>query len=171
MLLLRSGGIAEANAAADEGCEVTNELIARDPTVNDWRENSRRCLGLRAELAAIAGSNYEALSLARQLLDATRATRATRATKLYSARDRFSPAQTLKLLGDLQWMGGDRAGARASWTAGLASWPKDIAETPRQLAERGEMLRGTGQRAEGMRIASQLAAMGYRQSISNRARL
>jgi tetratricopeptide (TPR) repeat protein len=165
LLLLRSGGIAEANAAADEGCNVTNELIARDPTVNDWRENSRRCLGLRAELAAIAGLNYEALSLARQLLDATRA------TKLYSARDRFSPAQTLKLLGDLQWMGGDRAGARASWTAGLANWPKNIAETPRQLAERGEMLRGTGQRAEGMRITSQLAAMGYRQSITNRAKI
>jgi hypothetical protein len=31
------------------------------------------------------------------------------------------------------------------------------------------MLRGIGQRAEGMRVASQLMAMGYRQSLSNRA--
>ncbi|HVJ70300.1 MAG TPA: hypothetical protein VM531_02130, partial [Sphingomicrobium sp.] len=61
--------------------------------------------------------------------------------------------------------------ARAAWKAGLDAWPKGIAETPRQLAERGEMLRGIGQRAEGMRVASQLAAMGYRQSLSNRARV
>jgi hypothetical protein len=37
------------------------------------------------------------------------------------------------------------------------------------MAERGEMLRGIGQRDEGMQIASRLAAMGYRQSLSNRA--
>ena len=80
-------------------------------------------------------------------------------------------SQANKLVGDIQWRTGDRAGARASWRAGLAAWPKGITETPRQMAERGEMLRGIGQRAEGMQIASQLAAMGYRQSLSNRARV
>lgn len=165
LLLLRSGKIAEARAAADAGCSKTNQLIARDPTVSYWRENSRKCLGLRAELAVISGSKDEALFLARQLLDAVRS------NKVRSAKDQFALGQAHKLLGDISWRGGDRAAAIAAWSAGLAAWPKAIAETPLQKGERGEMLRGIGQRAEGIQIASQLAAMGYRQSLSNRARV
>jgi tetratricopeptide (TPR) repeat protein len=165
LLLLRSGNIAEARTVADQGCTKANQLIAQDPTVNYWQENSRKCLGLRAELAVIAGSKDEALYLAQQLLDATRS------IKLGNAKDRFALSQARKLVGDILWRSGDRRGAIAAWRAGLAAWPKGIAETPLQMAERGEMLRGVGQRTEGMRIASQLAAMGYRQSLSNRAKV
>jgi hypothetical protein len=94
-----------------------------------------------------------------------------RSDQRVSAKDRFDVAEAYKLVGDMMWRGGDRAGARTAWQAGLAAWPKGIAETPRQMAERGDMLRGIGQRAEGTQIASQLAAMGYRQSLSNRAKV
>jgi tetratricopeptide (TPR) repeat protein len=164
-LLLRAGRIAEAKAVSEEGCGKTNQLIARDPTVAYWQENARRCLGLRAELASLAGSKSEALYLAHQVLDRVRS------DTINSARDRFALSQAHKLVGDILSRSGDRAGAKSAWQAGLAAWPKGITETPRQMAERGEMLRGIGQRAEGMRIASQLAAMGYRQSLSNRARV
>jgi tetratricopeptide (TPR) repeat protein len=164
-LLLRAGRISEAKAAAEQGCEKTNQLIARDPTVAYWQDNARRCLGLRAELTSLAGSTSEALYLARQVLDRIRS------DNINSARDRFALSQAHKLVGDILWRSGDRAGARSAWQAALAAWPKGITETPRQMAERGEMLRGIGQRAEGMQIASQLAAMGYRQSLSNRARV
>ena len=96
---------------------------------------------------------------------------AVRSDRGGSIRERFNLAQAHKLLGDVQWRIGDRRAAIASWQAGLAAWPKGVEETPRQRTERGEMLRGIGQRAEGMRIASQLAAMGYRQSITNRAKV
>jgi tetratricopeptide (TPR) repeat protein len=165
LLLLRAGRVTEAKAAADQGCEKTNQLMARDPTVTYWRDNARRCLGLRAELASAAGSQGEALYFARQMLDKVRS------DNIDSAIDRFALSQAQKLVGDILWRGGDRAGARSAWQAGLAAWPNGITETPRQMAERGEMLRGIGQRAEGSRIASQLAAMGYRQSLSNRARV
>jgi tetratricopeptide (TPR) repeat protein len=165
LLLLRSGRIAEARTATDEGCNKIDQLISRDPTVTFWRENSRRCVGLRAELALVAGSNEEAVTLARQALAAVQTERAE------SLNDRFALGHTHKLVGDILWRSGDRAGAIAAWRAGLAVWPKGISEKPRQTAERGEMLRGIGQRAEGMRIESQLAAMGYRQSLSNRARV
>lgn len=165
LLLVRSGRSAEARAAAEQGCEKTNQLLTRDSTVTYWQENARRCLALKAELASAAGSNSQALYLAGQLLDRIRS------DNISSVKDRFALAQAQKLRGDILWRSGDRAAAKSAWLAGLAAWPKGIPETPRQMAERGEMLRGIGQRAEGMRIASQLAAMGYRQSLSNRARV
>jgi hypothetical protein len=39
------------------------------------------------------------------------------------------------------------------------------------MAERGELLRGTGARRDGAALASRLASMGYRQSITNRAKI
>ncbi len=164
-LLLLANRTAEAGTVATQGCDKSTALIARDPTVVAWRDLGRFCLRMRAGLALAAGSGGESLFIARQLLDAARA------DKIVLAKDQFGLSQAQKLVGDILWQTGDRGGARAAWQAGLAAWPKGIAETPRQLAERGEMLRGIGERAEGMRIASQLAAMGYRQSLSNRARV
>ena len=164
-LLLRANRIAEARTAADAGCDIALRLTARDRTVVSWRESARSCLRLRAELAVIDGAKGESLYLARQVLDAVRS------DNQVSSQDRFAVPRAHKLVGDILSRAGDRGGAAAAWRAGLAAWPKGIAETPRQMAERGEMLRGTGQRAEGTRIASQLAAMGFRQSVSNRARV
>lgn len=165
VLLLRAGKATEAGTVATEGCDKANSLIARDATVIAWRDLGRLCLRLRSELALSDGNGADAVGLARQLLDGIRA------DKILIAKDRFALSQAYKLVGDMMWRTGDRAGARAAWQGGLAAWPKGITEPPRQMAERGEMLRGIGQRAEGMRIASQLAAMGYRQSLSNRARV
>ncbi|MCF2515047.1 TIR domain-containing protein [Sphingomonas sp. G124] len=165
LLLLRSGRIGDAGQLAEAGCAKTDSLMVRDPSIIAWRDGDRECLRLRAEMAMRGGSRAESLAIARQLLNSIRA------DNPQSPKERFAPAQALKLMGDLQWLAGDRSGARASWTAGLSVWPKNLAETPRQLAERGEMLRGIGRRAEGMRIASQLASMGYRQSLSDRAKL
>ena len=162
-IMLRSGKLSEARVAAERGCGLSNGLIARDPTVVAWREAGLACLRLRAELAAIGGSKGEALALANQVLEGIRSAA--------GSNDRFALPQAQKLVGDVLWRSGNRAGAIAAWKSGLAAWPKGITETPVQLAARGEMLRGIGQRAEGARIASQLAAMGYRQSLSNRARI
>ena len=164
-LLLLANRTPEAETVATQGCDKSTALIARDSSVVAWRDLGRFCLRMRAGLAVATGSGGEALFIARQLLDAVRA------DKIVLAKDRFGLSQAHKLVGDILWRTGDRAAARAAWKAGLDAWPKGIAETPRQMAERGEMLRGIGQRAEGMRVASQLAAMGYRQSLSNRARV
>jgi eukaryotic-like serine/threonine-protein kinase len=165
LLLLRTGQLAEARDAAAKGCELTDRLIARDPSVVYWQDQGRTCLGLRAELALAGGSPAEARILATQVLDAVRADRSI------GARDRFALPQAHKLVGDILARSGDRAGAIAAWKAGLAAWPRGLAEKPSQMAVRGEMLRGIGLRAEGAQIASRLAAMGYRQSLSNRARV
>jgi tetratricopeptide (TPR) repeat protein len=165
VLQLRIGQTAEASRSIDIACEAAARLIAKDPTIVDWRERSRACLRLRAELALVRGNSGEAIFLARQHLEAVRAEPAG------GLADRFAVPQAQKLVGDILWRTGDRNAAIASWKAGLASWPEGVTPTPSQLAERGEMLRGTGNRAEGTRIAAQLAAMGYRQSLSNVARV
>ena len=164
-MLIRTGQLAAAQTATAEGCQLANRVAAKDPTVVLWRNHARSCLRLRAELAALSGAHGEAIALSNQVLAAVRSDPAG------SSPDRFSLPQAYQLAGDVLWKSGNRAGAVAAWKAGLASWPKGIAETPSQMAVRGELLRGTGQRAEGSRIASELAAMGYRQSMSNRTRI
>jgi tetratricopeptide (TPR) repeat protein len=165
LLLLRAGQLAEASRATEIGCDAAAGLIARDPSVVDWRNRSRECLRLRADLALAGGSKEQAVFLAREHLDAVQA------EQPHSLADRFALPQAYKLVGDMLWRTGDRPGAIAAWRSGLAAWPTDVTPTPRQLTERGEMLRGVGNRDEGTRIAGRLAAMGYRQSLSNRARI
>ena len=165
LLQLRSGRISEAQAATAQGCELANRLVARDPTVTYWRDIGRTCLQLRAELAAIGGSREEALAMANQVLDAVKSDRGG------SSSDRFALPQAHKLVGDLLWKSGDRAGAAAAWQAAIGAWPKGVTETPAQLALRSEILRGIGQRAEATRIGAQLAGMGYRQSLSSRIKV
>jgi tetratricopeptide (TPR) repeat protein len=160
-IMLRSGKLADARGAADQGCGIANGLIARDPSVVAWRDAGLTCLRLKAELAAIGGSWGEAMALARQVLEAVRSSD--------GSGDRFALAQAHKLVGDMSWRTGDRGGAVAAWRAGLSAWPKGIAETPVQKAARGEMLRGIGNRPEGAAIAAELASKGYRKSLSNRA--
>ena len=113
----------------------------------------------------IQGRKEEALLIAQDQLQAVRS------EKPSVLSDRFALSRAYKLVGDILWRTGDKTGAKAAWRAGIAAWPNGITANPRQLAERGEMLRGLGDRAEGSRIASRLAAMGYRQSLSNRARV
>lgn len=165
LLLLRAGRAAEAGMVAAEGCGRADSLIVRDPTVIAWRDLARLCLQLRAELALADGESGAAIGLARQFLDGIRS------DNILIAKDRFALSEGYKLVGDMMWRSGDRAGARTAWQAGLGAWPKGVTESPRQMAERGEMLRGIGQRTEGMGIGSQLAVKGYRQSLSNRARV
>ena len=163
LLQLRAGDVARARETASQGCELANRLVARDASVTSWRDAALNCLRIRAELAAIGGSASEALYLANQVLDDIRANQGG------SSKDRFALPQAYKLVGDVFWRTGNRSEAIAAWKGGLAIWPRGVAETPWQMAARGEMLRGIGERAEGARIASQLAAMGYRRSLSNRA--
>ena len=164
-LLLRLGHDAESRVSTDQGCRKATELVAKDSTVVGWRDTAQNCQQLRAELAVRTGSPAEAQQIARQLLDAARA------EPVKTLTDRFDLPRAYKFVGDIFWMSGNRSAARQAWSAGLAAWPKGITETPRQMSERGEMLRGIGDRAEGRRIASQIAAMGYRRSLSNRANL
>ncbi len=165
LLQLRAGRVEEAGGSIRAGCDLVNRVTARDRSVVFWRASNRLCLGLRAELAMAEGARDEAKYLARQALDAARAERTADPLD-----DRSAVASALKLVGDMAWQAGDRDAARDAWRAGLANWPRNITETPLQMAERGAMLRGLGDKTQAERLATTLAAMGYRQSLGTRVR-
>ena len=165
LLLLRTGNTIGARDAAGNSCSSIDQLVRSDPTVALWEQNAQRCLALRAELAIATGDKAAAKTLARALV----ARVANHAAKPNG--NPFNRAESKKLVGDIAWRSGDRVTARDEWRAALAAWPRATPETPAQLAERGEMLRGIGDRAAGQAIADRLTALGYRQSISNRAKI
>lgn len=164
-LLMRAGRTAAAAAAASAGCDAFERLTRRDRSVVSWQDGAQRCLALRAELAIANGDEAGALSSARQLLAEVERDHGSAAPP-----NPFARAEAFKLLGDMSWRSGDRAAARAAWQKALSAWPKTT-ETPIEWGERGEILRGLGDVVQGQAILQRLQALGYRQSITNRARL
>ena len=165
MLLMRAGKVDAASTATDGGCATATRLIARDPTVVMWQDNARRCLVLRAELVLANGDKPRALALARQLAE-----RVSRDKGAEPALNPFAMSEAHKLIGDILWRSGDPAEAQVEWRTALAAWPR-TAETPIQYGERGEILRGLGDRPAARAITVRLLAMGYRQSITDRAKI
>jgi tetratricopeptide (TPR) repeat protein len=163
-LLLRVGKAQEASNQIAQGCGMADQLVARDPSVTSWTESVEMCRGLRAELAAASGDGLFAREIAQSNLASVLA-------KADPSRSPFDVALAHKLVGDIAWRTGDRPRAIAAWKAGLAAWPRNVVETARQMVQRAEMLRGTGAREEAARISTKLAAKGYRQSISNVAKV
>ena len=165
-LLLRVGRTDEASQLIAQGCGTADRLVARNSNVASWVESVEACRGLRAELAAASGDAAFAREEAGAHLASVLA-----ASKGGRSRDPFSVSLAHKLVGDIAWRTGDRPGAIAAWKAGLAAWPRNAVEAARQTAQRAEMLRGTGARQEAEQITSRLAQNGYRQSISNVAKV
>jgi tetratricopeptide (TPR) repeat protein len=164
-ILLRAGRSEQAGIAIHTGCGLVSRILARDRSVATWRDDDRRCMALRAELALAEGASDQATFLAREALASARAE-----TSGDAVDRQFALAAAHKLVGDVYWREGDRAAAAGAWRAALALWPRGVAETPRDLAERAEMLRGIGARDEASQIQSRLAEKGYRQSFGSRMR-
>ena len=165
MILVRIGREDAARDAATQSCGAIEKLVRSDPSVAVWEQTAQRCLALRAELAVVSGDAASALLLARSLVDRV----ARHAAEPNS--NPFGPGEARKLVGDMRWRSGDRATAESEWRVALAQWPQATAETPIQRGERGEMLRGLGDVEDARTIERQLRALGYRRSISDRAKL
>ncbi len=162
-ILLRVGRRQESDSAVGLGCDLVSRALSRDRNVASWRHSYRRCLALRAELALAEGASERAVFLARQAVADAQSERIA---------DPLDKRQALtfayKLLGDIAWKSGDRAGAVQAWRAGLSGWPAQVALTPAQMMERREMLAGLGAKAEAQRLSARLASFGYRKFLGDR---
>ena len=76
--------------------------------------------------------------------------------------DRYIVAAASRLLGDIRARAGDRAGAIATWSAGLAGLPQKVAERPWEINERAELLRRVGRVDEARPLAGRLATIGFK---------
>jgi len=113
---------------------------------------------MQASAALKSGSKGDALSLAAS---------AVAAAKTVNSRDpiedRYGLAKAYRLFGDVQHQLGNERAAREAWTAGLATIPKDITERPVEMSQHQMLLQRLGRTTEAARLASTLAAIGYRE--------
>jgi tetratricopeptide (TPR) repeat protein len=155
---LVAGKAAQGVAEAKIGCDYTNKLFSKDPSVADWRLLRRDCLRMQASAALKSGSKGDALSLAAS---------AVAAAKTVNSRDpiedRYGLAKVYRLFGDVQHQLGNERAAREAWTTGLAAIPKDITERPVEMSQHQMLLQRLGRTTEAARLASTLAAIGYRE--------
>ena len=159
-VLMEMRRIDESASVTRAGCELANQLSTRDETDVDFRRLAVECQIRRAELAAAANADDEALPLAERALRAARAIQSGDAVD-----DRFFVARIYKLVGDIQLRAGNRLAAQQAWRSGLEIWPKNEGENPRQIAIRSQMLSGLGQRGAAQALDARLAAIGYRRLI------
>jgi tetratricopeptide (TPR) repeat protein len=147
---------AEANAEARTGCELTAQVLARDPGPN-WRHLQTSCLTIRSRLALESGANAEALSLAQRALASARTERSAD-----PITDRYRIASAYLLLGDVRKRVGEHEAAGLAWTAALAQLPRNVAERPLEMSEHAQLLRRLGRTEEARPLSARLAAIGYR---------
>ena len=149
-----------SNAAghADAGCSISQSLIAQDQSVAQWRALHRDCLITRANVAVASGAPAEALSHAARANEVARSVTTSDRTE-----DALFVAKTLRIVGDIQLLNGNRAAAGAAWRQALAALPRSVSERPPEMSERQLILQRVSRKAEARGLAAKLAAMGYRE--------
>lgn len=155
---LVTGKLPEAAAAAKIGCGMAKSLFSRDASASDWRRLHRDCLRAQTNVAFASGATAEALSLAKQAVEAAKAVRSSDPIE-----DGYGVAKAYRLLGDIREATGDQAAARAAWSAGLAAIPNTIAERPPEMSQHQILLERLGITGVASRLANRLSAMGYRE--------
>lgn len=164
-LLLASGQIDAAGAAARRGCDVAGSLLRRDKSVIEWSLDAQReCLKLRAQLALAKGAHDEAMARAKELLT------------LRDGKERpidagLARAAAMGLIGDMHLAAGRGDRAATAWRQALAALPTESDETPPEQAQRSIFMRLLGMRDAADRLAARLDAIGYRHPryVRNRA--
>ena len=155
--LLASRNSADAAAHTQSACGTVGKLLAKNANVVSWRALLRTCLQTRAELAAQARDDPQALSLAEKALAAARSTHTED-----EVADRFAIARAYRLIGGIRQRAGNAAEAKQAWEAAFRVLPQRLAEKPAELSERAALLDRLGRRDEARQIAARLSAMGYR---------
>ena len=155
-LQLATGDSGAASASTRSGCDAARRLLQRDRSVAAWRIPLQlRCLQLRSTLALRAGSQQEALEIAR------RAVQVARGEARQPDRS-FALASALLQTGDAYQSLGQRSEARAAWNQARAFWPERAEAMPRQLADLALLELRLGHHDLANRIAERLQAVGYR---------
>ena len=158
-LQLESGQIDEAGTSARVACDITNRLISRDSSVEDWRlDRKSGCLTLRFRLALALGATDEAQVIAKEMERLTKSEAAKGMTA--NKRELLLLATTLRGIAEAKL--GDRVAARAAFAAAITYWPKGMAQTPSITARLALIYLGLGQGAEADREQRKLDAIGYR---------
>jgi tetratricopeptide (TPR) repeat protein len=156
-VLAITGKTDEASQQNDSSCAIVSRLLAKDPSMPDWRADLRECWFMRGSIAVAKGANAEAANAAEQALRFGRS-----AKSADPGKDAFALAGTYRLLGDARKALGDTAGATAAWNAAFQALPRVAAERPIETQEHAIILQRLGRGAEAQQLNQRLFGMGYR---------
>jgi tetratricopeptide (TPR) repeat protein len=156
-VLAISGKADEASEQNRNSCAIISRLIAKDPSLADWRADLRECWIMRGYIDLAKGANADAANAAEQ------AVRIGRSVKSADpGTDAFALARTYRVLGDARNGLGDKPAAAAAWNAALRAVPHVAAERPIETQEHAIILERLGRLAEAQQLRRKLAAIGYR---------
>ncbi len=157
-LYLALGKEEQASAFIRSGCDTTDRLISKDPTVILWRVELRSfCLEVKTRSALARGAQVEAQELASQLgaLARTEMKRSPSPdTQLVLANAELVRAIVERALGD-------EVSARAAFADALRSWPSAVPDRPILIGRKAIILKGLGRRAEAAQLTARLERIGY----------
>jgi tetratricopeptide (TPR) repeat protein len=155
--LALTGKIDEASHLNDSSCAIVSRLIAKDPTLADWRVDFRECWIMRGYIAIAKGANTDAANAAEQALRIARSLKSSD-----PGTDAFAMARAYRLLGDARNGQGDKAAATAAWNGAFRVLPRVPAEKPIETQEHAIILQRLGRIAESQQLNQRLEAIGYR---------
>jgi len=156
-VLAITGKADEASEQNESFCATVSRLIAKDPSLADWRIDYRECWIMRGYIARAKGANADAANAAEQALRIGKSFKSTD-----PATDAFALARAYRLLGDARKGLGDSAGAATAWNAAFQALPRVPAERLNETQEHAIILQRIGRTAEAQQLNQRLSAMGYR---------
>jgi hypothetical protein len=147
----------DAAAQTSAACEAVGTLLRRPSVKPEWRNDLFFCLTLRAQLSLSKNDKQQAITFAKQAIEAAKTVHTADAPA-----DAFGVARAYRLLGDIERESGDMTGASSAWTSGLTVIPTGVTERPDEMSEHAAILERLGRIAEAQQLNQRLAAMGYR---------
>ena len=166
-LQLDAGQVDPAGVSARTACDITNRLMAKDSSVEDWRLGRQsHCLSLRTLIALARGDTEEAQTTSQAMEVLTR----SEARKGITATKRELLVFALLLRGLSEGKAGDRTASQSAFSSALKSWPEGTAQTPTMTARLALIHEALGQSAASDAEQAKLNAMGYRHPTYSRER-
>jgi len=147
----------DAAAQTSAACEAVGTLLRRPSVKPEWRNDLFFCLTLRAQLSLSKNDKQQAITFAKQAVEAAKTVHTADAPA-----DAFGVARAYRLLGDIERDSGDMNGASSAWTSALTIIPTGVTERPDEMAEHAALLQRLGRIAQAQQLNGRLAAMGYR---------
>ena len=159
---LGAGAVDEAAALTRTGCDTTDQLIAKDSSVPEWRLDLRSaCAELETRVALAHGDSGEAQRHADDLL----ATAESELARTHSENAQVARANALLMKGIALRSARQGPASQAAFRQAAAAWPASASDRVTYLAQRALIRKSLGDTAAAADLAHRLATMGFREPL------
>ena len=158
---LGAGAVDEAGALTRSGCDITDQLVAKDSTVVEWRlDLHTTCAELSARIALAHHDPGEAERQADDLLAAAQ----NELARSHSIDAQVARANALLMKGITLRAAGEAGASVAAFRQASAGWPA-VPDRLQYLAQRAVIRKAVGDTAGAADLAHRLTALGFRDPL------